>query len=901
MNQPTSEKSRTLLKILAGLVCVSFALPIVFKQILDVDIWWHLMLGRSAVSHFGLPDLTGFYFTKIIENPSVYRYSLLGDILFYLVHLVGGDIGLQLFSVALIAVSGWLLFGMTRLKGGPLVLAILFFVSATYQLQILRNALFSMPMLCLLLRAWWEARWHQKVRAWWTIAPLLTLWSFLHGSYLLGYGLFGLIFFGDILDHLSKGDVTHLPFRHYLTQLILAAFGIALFNPLTFQIASQILDTGLGILILVAGILSLAAIFWWLRRGNHLTPALQKKAHPYLIGAMWIFIAAGAGLHFQKFFGRDLTMTGIDLASPGGITTIDSPGFWGRLKFGLNNLFWKTASAEFFSSDFLSPFDSLPEIYVWSTLALGVFALFVFFYFRFKSFAYLLPFAATMVLALGYKRMLGYWAILAFFCMFRAFQNQPKPIPHAGKAAWAAAGALWIYFWGGFGLGFWDPGLRNFHTAGFGRGPMFSSAACQDALEHHREEKTFTTVANGGFVLSRWFPKKQIFIDGFFAPHRGGQLRIYQSILFSGEPDAIASQLGIKTAIINLYDIKWFNMFNRAESWYPEAVDEGMVVFVYQPYFQNEVPPLRVHCDLNRLAQLPEDYARMVANRFYQLKTGYLLKGRIEAAIDFGKAQEDLFRDLPAHADDRVREECARNLTMAREKYGEEDSRWLRDEFLYQDALQRGSIDDAKRYGSKIFEAYPNRFEIAMVLVGAAINSGELSLTKRYLLALDRSQTEDPAFFERRKSQIAESYYRAARLMRDHQQFDNGYQFLVRASKLAPARFNDDVLFNEILTYYEGLLERDDPSGAYQMLVKLELRFPENPFVAHLLSATVRDHYEALSLPLTTALNYAEKAIKMGENQNGVPLDAFRENMAQVLEKLGKEEEAAKVRALNNQ
>jgi len=884
-------------KLLAGLVCISFAIPIVFNQILDVDIWWHLQLGRSAIGNFGFPDLSEFYFTNVIDNPSVYRYSLLGDILLYLIHLIGGDIGLQLFSVGLIAFSGWVLHGMTNLKGGTLVLAVLVFIGATYQLQILRNAIFSMPLLCLLIRAWWEARWNERPRAWWLLAPLLTIWSFLHGSYLLGFGIFFLIFAGDVLDHLAKGGLEKIPMRSYLTQLILGGFGIALFNPLTFQLAAQVMGSPLGIGFTVLGALAMVGTIWWFRQGNQLNVKLQKRAFLLLFVGLVLATVIGGTLHFKQFFGRELTMTGIDLSSPGGVTAIESPGFLGRMKYGLNNLFWKSSSADFFSSDFQSPFDSLPEIYVWLTLALGAFALLAFIYFRFKSLAYLIPFAASMVLALGYKRMLGYWAIIALVCVCRAARTSTRTLRFGHKAAWTAGIALWAYFWAGFGLGFWDPGLRNFHTVGFGRAPMFSSAVCQDVLEHHKEDRTFTTVANGGFVLSQWYPEKQIFIDGFFAPHRGGQLRLYQAILFGGDPDDLVTKLGLKVAIINLHDIKWFNMFNRAESWYPEAVDEGMVVFVYQPYFQNEVPPLRVHCDLKRLGQLPKDYARMVANRLYQLQTGYLLKGRIEAAIAYGNEQSSLFKGLPAFAEDRVREEGARNLTMAKEKYGDHDSRWLRDEFLYQDALQRGSIEDVRHYGSKIFEANQDRFEIAMVLVGAAINAGELSKVKRYILALDRSQIENPEFFDRHRSQIAESCYRASKLMRDQHQFDGALQLLKRASELAPQRFNDDVFFNEVLSYYEGLLEVEKPTAAYRMLIQLDLRFPENAFVQHLLSATVRDHHQALSLPITTALNYAKRAMKLSQNQKGVPLDAFRENMAQILEKMGRKEEAAQVRA----
>lgn len=880
--------TRAILLVLVLSVCA----PILIIKISDVDIWWHLQLGLTALETGSPPDLENFYFSRVIDSPSVYRYTLLGDMVFAVVHKMTGDIGLQIFALGLIGLSAWLIWTIGRPKGVYLALAILAFVATTYQLQILRNALFSMVMFCLLLRLWHAARFQKKNHLWWWIAPVLTLWSFLHGSFMVGFGILSLIALGEGFDALKKGDLAALPWRQYAQQILLSLLGIAFFNKLTFQLAHQFVRSILawGLLAVLASAIAAAIVL--VRKGWRLDTTLQHRLYPFAVAGLCLGSISALGFHFSRYFGKDLTMAGINLLDPGSVTTTVTLGFFGRLKFGLNNLLWKTASADYLSSDFLSPFEGLGEIYIWSTLILCLLTLALCLANRRFAWTWFLPFAATLIFALGYKRMVGYCAIFCIFTLLRLSFEKSLKIPLSKPLAWAALLAFSLFFWGGFGLKKWDPGLRNYHYMGFGRSPIFSTKTSAWVKDRYLEAPVFTTVNNGGFLLKDWYPDKKVFIDGFFAPHRGTPLKAYQSVLFGSDPDELVRRLGLKLAVVNLFDIKWFLLFNRAPNWYPEALDEGMVLFTYQPNFKDSAPPLDLLLDIKTIAKLPASYRRMVANRLFQLQTGYLLKGRIEAANGFALQHAALLEALPAFADDRIREERDHNMLMAKQNFGDKDTLWLREEYRYQDALAQGNQEEVRAVGGRIFDANPRRFEMALVLASAALNGAHIAETKRYLLALGRSQGEDPAFFSRHKSTIAEFYYRAMRIYRDHAKHMDAFDMLKEANRLAPKRFNSDVFFNDSLGLYELLLAEGEPVLAYQLLVNLELRDPENPFIQHLLSVTIRNHHQELSLPMSSALRYAEKAMKLAENQPEAPMEAFRENMALILESMGRDEEA---------
>lgn len=896
MNIPAVKVPKTIQRVFILLLVLSFALPIVFNKILDVDIWWHLQLGRSALSHLGYPDLDAFYFSHLQHTPSVYRYTLLGDILLFGIHRLAGDVGLQLFGAVLVAFSGFVIWGIARPRGPYLLLASLVFIATTYQLQIMRNAIFSLPLFCLLIRIWWEARYQGREKAWWLLAPLLTFWSFLHGSYLVGFGMFCLMALGDVLDHLRQGQLNFFPWRPYLASGVASALGISLFNSLTFQLASRAVQGFGAMALLIVIIIAGGLAFGFKQKGWTFNAQWQQKASKPILGLLFLSICLSFFWHFRQFFGRDLKMTGIDLLAPGTADTEVSLGFLGRLKFGLNNLFWKTAEEDYFSSDFLSPFDGLGEIYIWLTFALGFLTIVWMIYRKHLELVWIFPLLATIIFALGYKRMVGYWALFSLCVLSHYLKGRQPEFSFLKPAAWVLSLSLWLFFWGGFGLQLWDPGLRSYHFPGFGRAPMFSEKAAQAFLEKHPRRKVFNTVANGGFLLSQWYPRKKIFIDGFFAPHRGTPLKAYQSILFGGDPDELVKRLGLKTALINLYDLKWFLIFNKAPNWYPQYVDQGMAVFVYQPKFRDPTPKLDLLLDPQELKGLPPSYRRMIANRIFQIQTGYLLKGRIIAAKAMPGSHTDLFGILPAYAEDRIREETERNLSIAEKRFGDQDNKWLRDEYLYQEALRNGNQRNVRYYGGKIFDAFPTRFELALFLLSTALNGNHVSEAKRYLLALDRAVGEDPEFFKENQAQIAEHCYRASKLMGTKGQPYDAYEQLEKAYKLAPERFHQDVLLNDSLGYYEKLILKNHSLEAYQLLIKLETHLPENPFIQHLLAATVRQHATELKLPLESALRYAEKALELGKGHDNVPLDAFRENVALILDALGRPEEAATYR-----
>ena len=69
-------------------VIILAVLPVSLRKVVDVDIWWHIHFGRVMIETFALPDLSASYFTPVTDNLADFRFTFLGDIFFYIIHLL---------------------------------------------------------------------------------------------------------------------------------------------------------------------------------------------------------------------------------------------------------------------------------------------------------------------------------------------------------------------------------------------------------------------------------------------------------------------------------------------------------------------------------------------------------------------------------------------------------------------------------------------------------------------------------------------------------------------------------------------------------------------------------------------------------------------------------------------
>ncbi|WP_321491601.1 hypothetical protein [uncultured Desulfobacter sp.] len=173
------------------------------SKIVSLDLWWHLACGRFYVENGCYPPTGTFTFSPV--NPFTSNAKTwLGDIVLYLIHFAGGDLGLQFFRAILTLLPVWVL---VQLAGKKYNLWLLFLsvltISGTLQMQLLRNSMYGLLFLPVIVWLWWHIRQKDHLRTYWLVflfAPIMGVWSIMHGYALVGTYIVLLIFAGEMLD-----------------------------------------------------------------------------------------------------------------------------------------------------------------------------------------------------------------------------------------------------------------------------------------------------------------------------------------------------------------------------------------------------------------------------------------------------------------------------------------------------------------------------------------------------------------------------------------------------------------------------------------------------------------------------------------------------------------------------
>ena len=181
----------TLPRVLGCLLLILALIPFLFHTILDVDLFWHMSCGKELLTT-GKIDYTHLYYSIVTDLHSNQKFTWMGDILLFLIHYVGGAIGLQLFRSILICLLPWFLWEVSdkKLNLFKVCVGILVLLGCG-QLYLLRNSIFSLlfyPML------WYFILKNKPIH---TII-LLMLWSMIHGSYMMGIIMAPIIYISSL-------------------------------------------------------------------------------------------------------------------------------------------------------------------------------------------------------------------------------------------------------------------------------------------------------------------------------------------------------------------------------------------------------------------------------------------------------------------------------------------------------------------------------------------------------------------------------------------------------------------------------------------------------------------------------------------------------------------------------
>jgi len=516
---------------LALLACV---FPIAFRQVTVSDAWWHVALGKWLIEKRSVPDLSQFYFSPWDDGQllSELRWEWLGDILLYLFHAVFGAFGLQILVIACLIGSGWFLVKLAGDRLGSWMLLLLVAVCVgTYQLQMPRNSLFSLALYPAVLWLGCRRRGEASMREYLIMGAALLLWSCLHGSCVLGWVTAAVILSARALMAFREAGRWNL--KSGLRSVVLCG---------VFCVAS--------LLLVVAG--RTGAVNFLALPARHVAASIDLKANanPTPTIAAAFTEGAAAGKNWKEW---------------------------------LNSSIWKPDHSVPWSNDYWSPIDMLPGMRpIEAAYTLAVAALICVALFRNVPVGLLMAWAGALFLGLGYVRMFGYTALASAAVILVATQNV-RVRAFLSWLGWLGACAWIVFSW----WMFFSKQVENFipegqHVSRVGQVPIYDDTTADWVKAEFPGERVFTTIESGSYCLLRWNFEKQVFLDGFFAPHTREVWNGYNKALRSGDPEVLNTQFGIRVAIVPTTSPQWVDLFLNSPDWNAAAIGPGSVVFVHR-------------------------------------------------------------------------------------------------------------------------------------------------------------------------------------------------------------------------------------------------------------------------------------------------------------------------------
>lgn len=197
------------------------------RPVSDGDFWFHLKTGEYILQTRSIPR-TDFYSFTNFGRPWV-AHEWLSEVIFYAIYSRLGLNGLIFIFALLTAVAFWIVF--KRCEAHPVVAGFAVFIGALTVLPTIgvRPRVFTLLLtsvyVALLAR---YARRGEGREIWWLV-PLMVLWVNLHGGFLMGFVLIGLVMAGTVLDAWSKSEKPRG--LHVLAMVLIGCFLAAMINP----------------------------------------------------------------------------------------------------------------------------------------------------------------------------------------------------------------------------------------------------------------------------------------------------------------------------------------------------------------------------------------------------------------------------------------------------------------------------------------------------------------------------------------------------------------------------------------------------------------------------------------------------------------------------------------------
>jgi hypothetical protein len=190
---------------------LAVALPVVAALAADlpaVDLAYHLRAGESILATGAIPTVDTYTFTAAGERWLDQNWG--AQAVLALTFRIAGWTGLAMLRAVLVGLTfGFVLVACRRLGAGDRTAALLTlgaFVVSSFTLA-LRPQLFGIAIFAAILLLTTYRR--DRPRLLWLAVPLILVWANMHGSFVLGIGLLGLVWIGDVADRVP-GRPRHL-------------------------------------------------------------------------------------------------------------------------------------------------------------------------------------------------------------------------------------------------------------------------------------------------------------------------------------------------------------------------------------------------------------------------------------------------------------------------------------------------------------------------------------------------------------------------------------------------------------------------------------------------------------------------------------------------------------------
>lgn len=538
------------------------------------------------------PDYAQFYFTPTNARVSDVRATFGGDLVLFFTHALGGSGALQVLSLACLA-GGCVL--LRRLYRGPMngwLTALLVAVAlGTYQLQLPRNAVFSLPLTALVFFLFAKYRETRRGTWAWSLPVVVAIWSVLHASSLLGLVLVAVLLGVDALEGL--------------------------------RISGRELWKRMGRALLLAGV-SLAVV----SVGNPTATRLLRRPTDGIF-------------HNSSAEPRATAKKQSVKSAP--LPPAPPPR---NAKEWLNNLIWPVTPGQVRSADFSSPLDRLEYRPVGVAFALMALAAAWALWARQVRLPYLAAYLATAVLGLSYFRMTGYAALGSAALILSSGPLRGRVAEALGKSSWlgaALAGGVAAGLWGSWLTGNLASVIGNSrHVVGIGKVPTFDENATRWLLEKHQDARVFTTIVTGSFALHEWRWKKPVFIDGFFAPHAASVWADYIRARREPERDVLRERYGIDFALVEHTRQDWNGVFLAQPEWQPAAIGAGCIVYGHRSVLGEAAPELLF--DVASAETMPPYFRRALARNYYGALLSILAAERPAAGQRLIAASPDAYQ-----------------------------------------------------------------------------------------------------------------------------------------------------------------------------------------------------------------------------------------------------------------